>query len=60
MPGREQYKHIIFGPLAWQTQGVVHFPAVREALEAGDFGLAQTQADKAARIIERAAQRLLD
>ncbi|KAF4550881.1 Transferrin receptor-like dimerization domain-containing protein 1 [Elsinoe fawcettii] len=59
IPGREQYKHIIFGPPAWSGSGQSHFPAVRDAIEANDAKAVQLHVDKAARIIERAAQRLV-
>ncbi|KAF2153814.1 glutamate carboxypeptidase 2 [Myriangium duriaei CBS 260.36] len=60
VPGREQFKHIIFGPQAWSRYDEAYFPAVRDALDAGDKEATQHHINKAARIIERAAKRLLE
>ncbi|TKX26310.1 hypothetical protein C1H76_1271 [Elsinoe australis] len=57
VPGREQYKHIIFGPQAWSGYDEAYFPAVRDAIDARDQKAVQFHIDKAARIIKRAAQR---
>ncbi|KAG8626363.1 hypothetical protein KVT40_005308 [Elsinoe batatas] len=59
VPGREQYKHIIFGPHAWSESSESYFPSVRDAMDAQDDSAVQFHVDKAARIIERAAQRLI-
>lgn len=59
IPGREQFKHVIFGPDAWSGYDEAYFPAVRDAIELGNWSLAQTQADKAARILSKAADKLL-
>lgn len=59
VPGREQYKHIIFGPQAWSGYDEAYFPAVRDAIDAKDQKAVQFHIDKAARIIKRAAQRLV-
>ncbi|KAF2084825.1 N-acetylated-alpha-linked acidic dipeptidase [Saccharata proteae CBS 121410] len=59
VPGREQYKHIIFGPDAWSGYDEAFFPAVRDAVEAGDWELAQKQVNKAADILKRASEKLL-
>lgn len=58
VPGREQFKHIVFGPQAWSGYDEAYFPAVRDALDVGDWALAQKQVDKAADILERAIKRL--
>ena len=50
IPGREQFKHVIFGPGAWG--GRKEFPAVRDAMEKGDWEAAQEMVEKAARIIK--------
>ncbi|KAF9631558.1 putative glutamate carboxypeptidase protein [Lasiodiplodia theobromae] len=60
IPGREQFKHVIFGPDAWSGYDEAYFPAVRDAIELGNWTLAQQQADKAARIISKAADKLLN
>ncbi|EKG20331.1 Protease-associated domain PA [Macrophomina phaseolina MS6] len=59
IPGREQFKHVIFGPDAWSGYDEAYFPAVRDAIELGNWTLAQQQADKAARILSKASDKLL-
>lgn len=59
IPGREQFKHVIFGPQAWSGYEEAYFPAVRDALEVGDWEGAQRQVEKAAGIIRRAGERLV-
>ncbi|KAL8667532.1 MAG: hypothetical protein Q9168_007257 [Polycauliona sp. 1 TL-2023] len=58
LPGREQFKHIIFAPQLWDTYGTAYFPGVRDAVEEGEWGLAQSQVEKAARILDRAVKAL--
>ncbi|MCJ1312365.1 hypothetical protein MMC25_006039 [Agyrium rufum] len=58
LPGREQFKHVIFAPQAWSGYDEAYFPGIRDAVDEGDWKLAQKQADKVARIIERACKRL--
>lgn len=60
IPGRNQYKHIIYGPARWDGFAVSRFPAIRDAVEQGNATLAQIQTDKAAAIIDRAARRLVE
>ncbi|GAB7339474.1 hypothetical protein MBLNU457_6098t1 [Dothideomycetes sp. NU457] len=59
IPGRNQYKHVIFGPSRTNKYQPSYFPAVRDAIEDGDAELAQRQVERAAMIIARAANRLL-
>ncbi|EON65282.1 hypothetical protein W97_04520 [Coniosporium apollinis CBS 100218] len=59
VPGREQFKHIVFGPQAWSGYDEAYFPAVRDAIDSGDWGGAQTQLEKAARILSEASERLV-
>ncbi|KAF1812824.1 carboxypeptidase [Eremomyces bilateralis CBS 781.70] len=59
VPGREQFKHIIFGPQLWSGYDEAYFPAIRDAVDAGDWALAQKQLEKAARILRNASERLL-
>ncbi|KAL8884342.1 MAG: hypothetical protein Q9215_007583 [Flavoplaca cf. flavocitrina] len=59
LPGREQFKHIIFAPQIWDTYGTAYFPGVRDAVEEGEWELAQRQADKAASILSKAAKALI-
>ena len=59
LPGREQYKHAIFAPALWSGYDSAYFPGVRDAIEEGDWKLAQAQLQKAADIILYASQKLL-
>ncbi|KAF2453292.1 hypothetical protein BDY21DRAFT_356261 [Lineolata rhizophorae] len=59
VPGREQFKHIIFGPQAWSGYDEAYFPAIRDAIDSGNWTAAQTQLQKAADILSRACDRLL-
>ncbi|KAL8898261.1 MAG: hypothetical protein Q9207_006794 [Kuettlingeria erythrocarpa] len=58
LPGREQFKHIIFAPELWNNYGPAYFPGVRDAADEGEWELAQKQVDKAAGILDRAARKL--
>jgi len=58
VPGREQFKHIIFGPQLWSGYDEGYFPFVRDAIDAGNWTLAQLQVNKAARILTEAAEKL--
>ncbi|KAF2145182.1 uncharacterized protein K452DRAFT_221988 [Aplosporella prunicola CBS 121167] len=60
VPGREQYKHVVLGPAADSGYAEAVFPAVRDAVEAGEWSLAQRQIEKAAKIIGKASDKLLD
>lgn len=59
VPGREQYKHIIFGPQEWSGQEPSYFPAIRDALNAGNWRAAQEQLEIVAGILHHAADKLL-
>ncbi|KAI4199248.1 MAG: hypothetical protein LQ348_001914 [Seirophora lacunosa] len=59
LPGREQFKHIIYAPQLWNNYGAAYFPGVRDAIDEGEWELAQKQVDKAARILDSAAKKLL-
>ncbi|KAI5251005.1 glutamate carboxypeptidase 2 [Aureobasidium subglaciale] len=58
VPGREQYKHVIFGPQLWDGYAAAYFPAVRDALQEGRWEDAQKQLERAARILRVAANKL--
>ncbi|KAK2037995.1 PA domain-containing protein [Colletotrichum somersetense] len=58
MPNRPQFKHVIFGPQAWSGNKPVTFAGIRDAVEAGDWGLANKMAEKTARIIHNATTTL--
>ncbi|KAH0556051.1 hypothetical protein GP486_006008 [Trichoglossum hirsutum] len=59
LPGREQFKHVIFAPQAWSGYDTAYFPAVRDALDQRNWSLAQQQVDKAAAILSKASDKLL-
>ncbi|KAF2097282.1 glutamate carboxypeptidase Tre2 [Rhizodiscina lignyota] len=58
VPGREQFKHIIFGPQKWSGYDEAYFPAIVDAIDEGDWSSAQAQVKKAAGIIRRASDNL--
>jgi len=60
VPGRTQFKHVIFGPQAWSGYDEAYFPAVRDAIDVGDWAAAQAQLNIVARVLRYAATRLLN
>jgi hypothetical protein len=56
--GREQFKHVVLGPRKWSGYEGESFPHVRDAVDEGDWKLAQEKIDTAARLIRRAAEKL--
>jgi Transferrin receptor-like dimerisation domain/Peptidase family M28/PA domain len=58
LPNRTQFKHIIFAPQAWSGYDEAYFPGVRDAVDEGNWALAQVQVEKAARILKKAAIKL--
>jgi N-acetylated-alpha-linked acidic dipeptidase len=58
VPGREQFKHVVFGPQEWSGYGESYFPFIRDAIDAKDWEFAQTQVEKTARIISAASEKL--
>ncbi|KAF2761166.1 Zn-dependent exopeptidase [Pseudovirgaria hyperparasitica] len=58
IPGREQYKHVLFGPSTIDGEGVT-FPFIRDALEVRDWKLAMKMMLKTRDIISRASETLL-
>lgn len=59
LPGREQYKHVLFAPQRWSGHGQTYFPGVRDAIEDGDWELAQAEVLKVAGILSHASKKLL-
>jgi N-acetylated-alpha-linked acidic dipeptidase len=55
MPGREQFKHVIFGPSIGDGYEATWFPFVRDAVEAKDWDKTKEMVRKTAKIISRAA-----
>ena len=58
LPGREQFKHVIFAPQAWDGYGSSYFPGVRDAVDEGNWELAQQQIAKVAGILSYASKKL--
>ncbi|KAK5125613.1 hypothetical protein LTR85_011887 [Meristemomyces frigidus] len=59
VPGREQFKHVIFGPQIWSGYDVGYFPAVRDAVGVGEWENAQKMVDRAAERISDAGRKLV-
>jgi len=59
IPNRTQFKHVVFGPQLWSGYDEAFFPAIRDAIEAGDWDLAKKQLEKTADIIKRASRKLV-
>ncbi|KAK4251312.1 hypothetical protein C7999DRAFT_10881 [Corynascus novoguineensis] len=59
IPGRTQFKHVVFGPQAWSRNPDAHFPGIRDAIESGNATLAQLTVDKVASIMKQAANNLV-
>ena len=60
IPGREQFKHVIHGPKLWNGYEAGYFPAVRDAMEAGEWKQAQEMVERAAQVLKRAGERLVE
>ncbi|KAK2006315.1 PA domain-containing protein [Colletotrichum eremochloae] len=58
MPDRPQFKHVIFGPQVWSGNKPVTFAGIRDAVEAGNWELANNMVEKTARIIRNATTML--
>lgn len=58
LPGREQFKHVIFAPQAWNGYNAQYFPSIRDAVEDGNWDLAQQQVVRVAEILSYASQKL--
>ncbi|KAF6830892.1 glutamate carboxypeptidase [Colletotrichum plurivorum] len=58
IPNRSQFKHVIYGPQAWPGNKPVTFPAIRDAIDAGDWKLASKLVEKTARVIQNATEML--
>jgi hypothetical protein len=59
LPGRTQFKHVIFAPQAWSGYDEAFFPSIRDAMDAGDWIEAQNQVRKVASIISTAVTNLV-
>lgn len=59
VPGRTQYKHVIYGPQTWSGYDEAYFPAVVDAMQEGEWARAQEWVEITARILKHAADKLL-
>lgn len=60
LPGRQWFKHVVFSPEAWGGAEPGYFPGVRDAVDKGDWRLAQEQVEVIAKRIDRASWKLLN
>jgi N-acetylated-alpha-linked acidic dipeptidase len=59
VPGREQFKHVVFGPQLWSGYDEAYFPFIRDAVDVGDWTAAQRQVQKTAGILVAACEKLV-
>ncbi|EMC92784.1 hypothetical protein BAUCODRAFT_114700 [Baudoinia panamericana UAMH 10762] len=59
VPGRCQYKHIVFGPRRWARHSFGSFPFIRDAVEDGRWTDAQSAVERAATVLNEAGKKLL-
>ena len=57
---REQFKHVLFAPQKWSGYDGYVFPAVRDAIDDGDWPRAQKAIDKVVELLDKAAQSLVE
>ncbi|OAX82630.1 hypothetical protein ACJ72_03023 [Emergomyces africanus] len=60
IPNRTQFKHVIFGPQAWSDYDEAFFPAIRDAIDAGDWTETQEWINKVSKIITDASIALVN
>ncbi|OAP56467.1 hypothetical protein AYL99_09646 [Fonsecaea erecta] len=58
LANRTQFKHVIFAPQLWSGYDDATFPSVRDAVDDGDWALAQVEVEKVAGMLEQAATKL--
>lgn len=51
---RTQFKHVVFGPQLWNSREPGYFPAIRDAVEAGDWKLASEKLETTVKILRAA------
>ena len=56
-PNRAQFKHIVHGPRSW-TLAAEAFPGIRDAVEDGDWALAERLVGRAVDVVDSAARAL--
>lgn len=58
LPGRSQFRHMVFGPQLWPDRKDAYFPLIRDAIVDGNYTAAQEGVQKVAEHIRRAARAL--
>ena len=59
LPGREQFKHVIFAPQAWSGYDEAFFPEARDRLDEKDWEGVQKAVNKIAEIVNKASDKLV-
>ncbi|KAK2066775.1 hypothetical protein P8C59_000563 [Phyllachora maydis] len=59
IPGRKQFKHVVFGPALWSGYDAAYFPGVRDTVAAGDWAVANRTATRVAATLRAAAANLV-
>lgn len=61
LPGRRQFKHVIYGPQLWSGYDEAYFPGIRDALfEYKNVTAAQEQVDIVAKVLQHASWKLVN
>jgi len=58
VPNRTQFKHIIFAPQAWSGYDEAFFPAIRDAIDAGNWVETQKWISRTSEILTKASKKL--
>ncbi|PGH27465.1 hypothetical protein AJ80_00945 [Polytolypa hystricis UAMH7299] len=58
IPNRTQFKHVIFGPQTWSGYDEAFFPAIRDAIDSGNWTETQRWIDRVSGILHMASTRL--
>ncbi|KAL1968361.1 hypothetical protein VTN77DRAFT_1890 [Rasamsonia byssochlamydoides] len=58
LPNRTQFKHVIFAPQAWSGYDEAYFPAIRDAIDSGNWTETQRWIDRVADILTKASTEL--
>lgn len=59
LPGREQFKHVVYGPGLWNGYESAVFPGIRDAMDAKDWDAVREQVQIVAEVVGNAADRLM-
>ncbi|KAF3405362.1 putative glutamate carboxypeptidase [Talaromyces pinophilus] len=58
VPNRTQFKHVLFAPQTWSGYDEAFFPAIRDAIDAGDWNATQSWINRVADIVTQASVNL--